>query len=1563
MSIPSIKLAEYEMGVKGLISRVTKYILTGWIILFSGVSVAQRSSAEKMAEMGPTSLSTGQELRDGIRNVTYRNNLLYVVNVWAGIRIVDVSDVRNPKELSRFETEHRPHNIALDDNLVYVSDELGGVQIFDITDRTRPKKTGTINTDGDAFWVVARHPYVFVAEEEKGVVIYDVTDAAQPVKKGSFDTPGWAWGLALKDNLLYVADKSGGLQILDISDVENPRRVGQYTKLKYAKTVQIDDNHAYIASGPEGLAILDISNPAFPVLVSTYPTDGFIFSAFKSGKNVYLANESNQKIEIINVNNITGPVKEGEYVAEGKVYGVWKHDVYLYVAADTKLLLLRHNNPPQLAAIGDRTVDEQQLLTITPQASDPDGDAFLFKVQNLPQGATCDSSTGVINWVPTYEQSGNYDGITLSVIEQTASKLSVADTFSIIVNHVNRAPTIPDVADQQVDENTLLSFVIAEGADEDKEDIGKLVYRAENLPEGATFDPLTRTFSWTPGFEQSGVYVIDFIVSDPPGAVARDACTITVNHVDRPPSLVAVENKSINENEELLFTIEGSDPDAEDRNAIAFAAFNLPDGANFDSESRTFSWTPRYDQSGEYRGLMFVMTAGKLSDSITVDITVNHVNRSPVLAAVPDQSTDEEKPLHFVLEPSDPDAEDAGKLVVTAANLPPGAVFNSDSLMFDWTPTFEQSGEYSDISFTVKDPAGLSDTKTVRIVVNHVNRAPVMNEIAARVVDENKLLTFEVSGSDPDVEDQNSLKFTLEKIPEGATFDGKIFSWTPTYDQSGIYELKFTLSDGNLSDSKTTTVTVHHVNRPPVLEPVVAQTVDENKTLTFTLKFSDPDVEDKGKLAVSAAGLPEGAIFDSTNATFNWTPTFEQSGSYTLKFTCRDPQGLVSEQEVAVTVNHVNRTPVFAEPAAQTTEENETLVYVVPAGTDPDAEDVDNIVYSASDLPQGATFDALTRTLTWTPGFDQSGEYTVNISCSDGEFTVTQPLKITVNHVNRPPEIEPVATQTVKENALLEFTVKGSDPDREDEGKWKLSAANLPQGARFDVATGKFNWTPTFEQSGEYTITITNTDPAGLAVSIDVPIKVEHVNRTPVFNPLAAQVVDENTPLTFIIPEGSDPDAEDAGKLTYSTGTLDKGAGFDPATRTFSWTPGYDQSGEYEYAITCSDGEFTVTRLLRVTVNNVNRPPVLEPIAPQTADENTPFSLKLQYSDPDKEDEGKLQLTATNLPEGARLDESNGSINWTPTFEQAGTYENISVKVSDAEGLTSEQTFSITVNNVNRAPQLQDPGALNAQENQPFSYQFSATDPDAEDSENLSISAAGLPAGAVFDTQTATLQWTPNFTQAGEHSFEISVTDAGGLSDTKTVSILVANSNRLPVLAPVEAQTVAENRALNLRLQTSDEDADDVLTYSADGLPAGAEFDESSGVFSWRPGYDQAGEYSITFSAKDGHDEVSQTVKITVTNVNRAPEFEGSPSVSVQVGEQVELRFSASDEDGDDLTYTAGGLPAGAEFDSASGTLTWTPTAEQTGNFSITVTVSDGSDSDSTTGTITVTAPPPPPPK
>jgi hypothetical protein len=101
------------------------------------------------------------------------------------------------------------------------------------------------------------------------------------------------------------------------------------------------------------------------------------------------------------------------------------------------------------------------------------------------------------------------------------------------------------------------------------------------------------------------------------------------------------------------------------------------------------------------------------------------------------------------------------------------------------------------------------------------HRPPVLNTIGAKRVDENSLLTFTVTASDPD---GDGLTYSASNVPTGASFNAasQTFGWTPGYGAAGNYTVTFTVTDNGSpvqSDSEEVTITVSADVYPPA-DPV-----------------------------------------------------------------------------------------------------------------------------------------------------------------------------------------------------------------------------------------------------------------------------------------------------------------------------------------------------------------------------------------------------------------------------------------------------------------------------------------------------------------------------------------------------------------------------------------------------------------------------------------------------------------------------------------------------------------------------------------------------------------------
>ncbi|NNF65688.1 MAG: cadherin-like domain-containing protein, partial [Acidimicrobiia bacterium] len=222
-----------------------------------------------------------------------------------------------------------------------------------------------------------------------------------------------------------------------------------------------------------------------------------------------------------------------------------------------------------------------------------------------------------------------------------------------------------------------------------------------------------------------------------------------------------------------------------------------------------------------------------------------------------------------------------GEGLVTLVDGGTPADASDDQLRFD-APT-EWDGATS-FSYTISDGTA-TDIGTVFVTVTEVNRPPVLDPTGNQTVDEQTLLSFTATATDPD-NPANTLTFSLSGAPTGAFMTtGGAFTWTPSEAQGpGTYTFDVVVTDNgspNLNDSETITVTVGETNSPPVLDPIGNQTVDEQTLLSFTATATDPD-NPANTLTFALVGAPTGASITS-GGSFTWTPTEAQGpGSYTF---------------------------------------------------------------------------------------------------------------------------------------------------------------------------------------------------------------------------------------------------------------------------------------------------------------------------------------------------------------------------------------------------------------------------------------------------------------------------------------------------------------------------------------------------------------------------------------------------------------------------------------------------------------------------------------------------------
>jgi len=398
------------------------------------------------------------------------------------------------------------------------------------------------------------------------------------------------------------------------------------------------------------------------------------------------------------------------------------HDGAVGASTTTSIVVSATNRPPVLAAIGNRTVNEAQLLQFTVSATDPDGVIPSLSAQGLPAGATFVASgngAGMFSWTPNHQAAASSP----YSVTFTASDGALSDTeqVSITVVNVNRAPVLTAIGNRTVSEGQLLQFSVT-ATDPD----GQIpTWSAQGLPSGATLANNgngVATFAWTPGFAAAGAspYSVTFTASD--GALtAVETISIAVTNVNRSPVISAIGNKSVAEGALLQFTVSASDPDGQ---APTWSAQGLPAGASIVNNGNgvaTVAWTPGFAAAAASPySVTFTASDGALTASETISMAVTNVNRAPVIAAIGNKTIAEGQQLQFTVTASDPDGQTP---TWSAQNLPAGASFTntgSGNGLFTWTPSATGSdGSPYPVTFIATDGQAQS-SETINITVTNV---------------------------------------------------------------------------------------------------------------------------------------------------------------------------------------------------------------------------------------------------------------------------------------------------------------------------------------------------------------------------------------------------------------------------------------------------------------------------------------------------------------------------------------------------------------------------------------------------------------------------------------------------------------------------------------------------------------------------------------------------------------------------------------------------------------------------------------------------------------------------
>jgi len=241
-----------------------------------------------------------------------------------------------------------------------------------------------------------------------------------------------------------------------------------------------------------------------------------------------------------------------------------------------------------------------------------------------------------------------------------------------------------------------------------------------------------------------------------------------------------------------------------------------------------------------------------------------------------------------------------------------------------------------------------------------------------------------------------------------------------------------------------------------------------------------------------------------------------------------------------------------------------------------------------------------------------------------------------------------------------------------------------------------------------------------------------------------------------------------------------------------------------------------------------------------------------------------------------------------------------------------------------------------------YSFKPSASDSDGN---KLTFTVANKPGFAAFSATTGQLSGTPSAEHARTWSgIQICVSDGSSKVCLPSYSLVIKpNANKSPTITGSPATTGKVGTAYSFQPTAKDPEGK-AVTLSIRNKPSWASFSTSTGKLSGTP--TAAGVFSgIMITATDGVTNASlPTFSITVTGsstTNTAPKISGTPTTTARVGAAYSFTPTASDANGDKLTFSVTNKPSWATFSTSSGQLYGTPSSTGT-NSNITIAVSDG---------------------
>ena len=793
-----------------------------------------------------------------------------------------------------------------------------------------------------------------------------------------------------------------------------------------------------------------------------------------------------------------------------------------------------------------------------------------------------------------------------------------------------------------------------------------------------------------------------------------------------------------------------------------------------------------------------------------------------------------------------------------------------------------------------------------------MNDAPVLATVSDVSFDEDTSGSTSLSAEDVDGDD---LEFSISGGSDIiATLSGSDVSFSAPQDYSGNETFTVSVTDGTIVDSQSITVTVNAVNDAPVLSSIGNLQFLEDGDLTVLLSAFDVEGDN---LSFSIQGGTD-IVTSISGVELVFNPNQDYFGSEEFTVTVTD--GLLEDSETfSVIVESVNDAPVLV-TVSDVSFDEDTSGSTSLSAEDVDGDDLEFSISGGSDII--ATLSG--SDISFSAPQDYNGSEIFTVSVTDGTDTDSQSITITVNAVNDAPVAQSIQVETYEDAATV-IQLDGSDVDS---NLLTYTVTTNPLNGILNVDGGLVTYTPNLNYFGNDSFSYLLSDGILSSNEAVVTLSVLSINDAPSIITAAPIEATEDIEYVYQV-EVEDPDND---VFNYALENAPEGMIIsDSGLITWTALEGVLTSGLVTLSV--SDGELTVEEYFEISVESVNDIPAIISQAPLSATEDIEYMYQIIVEDPDDE---SFIFGLNSYPEGMVVTPS-GLVSWTP-LEGVTSSGLITIVVSDGE-LVVEESFEVTVTQVNDSPLIITSAPADATEDIEYIYQVGVEDPDNDvfvytlenEPDGMMISDSGL------------ITWTALEGVLTSGLVTLSVSD-GELSVTESFEITVTQINDIPIISSIAPTEGIEDIEFIYQVEVEDPD-NDLFSFELENAPEGMTI-SGSGLITWTPLEGIISSGLVTIIVGDNEYEVAQAFVVTVTQVNDSPVISSSAPDFVYLGETYIYEVEVTDPDDTEFTFLLVDQLPGMSI-SNSGVISWIP--ESVGEYGpITVMVADGGEDSAT---------------